>query len=62
MLLLLISISLASIYGFDYDNQSPDTYGIYAQNSNNDNTVQLSCLDIALVLYFSTQTFQNRKA
>jgi hypothetical protein len=24
--------------------------GIYAQNGNNDNTVQLNCLDIALVL------------
>jgi hypothetical protein len=47
MLLLLISISLASIYSYDYENRSP---GTYAQNGNNNDTVQLNCLDIALVL------------
>jgi hypothetical protein len=47
-LLLLISISITSIYGYDYTNQSLD---IYAQNgSNSDDTVQVNCLDIALVL------------
>jgi hypothetical protein len=47
MLFLLISISLASIYGYDYENRSP---GTYAQNGNNNNTIQVNCLDIALVL------------
>jgi hypothetical protein len=46
MLCLLISISLASIYGYDYE-RSP---GTYAQNGNNTNTVQVNCSDIALVL------------
>jgi hypothetical protein len=46
MLLLLISISLASIYGHNYENRSPDTY---AQNGYN-NKVQVNCSDIALVL------------
>jgi hypothetical protein len=39
-LLLLISISITSIYGYDYANQSLDS----------DDTVQVNCLDIALVL------------
>jgi hypothetical protein len=46
-LLLLISISITSIYGYDYANQSLD---IFAQNGNSDDTVQVNCLDIALVL------------
>jgi hypothetical protein len=46
-LLLLIPISITSIYGYDYANQSLD---IYAQNGNSDDTVQVNCLDIALVL------------
>jgi hypothetical protein len=44
VLSLSISIAIISIHGYDYDNQS---LGTYAQSGD---TVQLNCLDIALVL------------